>query len=384
MRSLVQIFLTVAAFLVAAAVIHKAEAAAGQGIHENNFNPLCAVLDEPKKSEGYTKHLILELDAAASVALKQALKLRIYAETIPAAAQRINMRNLSDAYQDYSIAEFSAGFRNCQTVVHYKAAANYMAGGVDTVIDLLFGAEAAQAGSGTCTRTGSTASSTPKTKSQLKTACTARYNSDRQHDPAKKPAVTNLRLTAGCRTTLTTRNNETCALTCDNTDCLFHLSHVHTGAIEFLGGLIGFKKDGLATKAFDPATAEETIHLALFAEKTALQILNGLEGKAGAAAGNKSTEQIEALSTLANHAAASQGKNDKEGAELKTQEFGDTGDKINKALWNVVEKLEVAKEALPEAPDIKLGSINSFKELTRVMGYYEALKEQQFKKFKSS
>ncbi|EAN80649.1 variant surface glycoprotein (VSG), putative [Trypanosoma equiperdum] len=381
MRSLLQIFLTVAASLVAGAAIQKAEAAAGQGIHEEDFNPLCAVSDELKKSEGYAKHLISELDAAASVGINQALRLKIYAETLSTATQRTKLRTLANAYIDYCIAEFTDTVNNCQTALGYTAATNYVAAGVDAVMDLLIGAEAGAAGAnGACTRTGDATSSTAKTKSQLNAACTERYKADRPHNPAKKPTAANVRLAPRSGTALTSTNHQTCALTSTQSDCLFHSGHVNTRTIDFLDGLVGLKKDGLKTKAFDPSTAQEATHLALFTEKTALQTLNAIEGKAGAAAGNKSTEQLATLSTLASRAAASQEKKDSEGAELKTQEFGDAGSKINQALWHVVEKLEVAKEALPEASDRKLGSINSFQELTRVTGYYEALKDQQLEK----
>nr|APD74492.1 variant surface glycoprotein 1125.3128 [Trypanosoma brucei] len=245
-------------------------------------------------------------------------------------------------------------------------------------MDLLIGAEAGAAGgTGACTRTGAATSSTAKPKSQLNPACTARYTKDRPHNPSAKPEAANIKLSGAPGTALSASGHDTCALTSTQSDCLFHSTHVNAGRISFLDSLVGLKKNGLTTKAFDPSAATEQTHLALFTAKTALQTLNGLEDKAGAAAGNKSTEQLAALATLATHAAPSQGKKDSDGAELKTQEFGETGAKINQALWHVVENFEVAKEALSDSSDRKLGSINSFQELTRVMGYYEALKDQQ-------
>nr|AGH61189.1 variant surface glycoprotein 633 [Trypanosoma brucei] len=380
MRYLLQTILTVAAFLVAAAAIQKAEGNPGQGIHEDDFNPLCVVSDELKKSEGYAKHLISELDAEASAGLQQALRLKIYAETLSITEQRTKLRTLASVYLDYSLTEFSKGAGNCKTALKYTAAANYVAAGVDAVMDLLIGAEAGKAGTGACTRTGTATSSSAKTKSNLNPACTARYASDREHNPSAKPVVTNIKLSAATGKELSSTGHETCTLTSTQSDCLFHSTHVNAGRISFLDGLVGLKKNGLTTKAFDPSAATEQTHLALFTAKTALQTLNGLEGKAGAAAGNKSAEQLAALATLATHAAASQGKKDSDGAELKTQEFGERGAKINQALWHVVENFEVAREALPDSSDRKLGSINSFQELTRVMGYYEALKDQQLEK----
>nr|AGH60590.1 variant surface glycoprotein 1675 [Trypanosoma brucei] len=328
MRPLLQNILTVEAFLVAGTAINKAEGNPGQGIHEDDFNPLCALSDELKKSEGYAKHLISELDTAASVGIKQALRLKIYAETLSTTAQRTKLRTLANAYLDYSFAEFSTGYDSCKTALKYTAATNYVSGGIDAVMDLLISAEAS-AGSGTCTRQGGAASSSAKTKSNLNPACTARYTKDRPHDPSAKPEVANIKLSEATGNALSSNGHETCALTSASSDCLFHSAHVHAGTISFLGGLVGLKKTGLETKAFDPTTANEQTHLALFTAKTSLQTLTGLEGKVNPDAGNKSTEQLEALSTLATHAVASQGKKDSDGAELKTQEFGDAGDKIN-------------------------------------------------------
>nr|APD75130.1 variant surface glycoprotein 1125.4944 [Trypanosoma brucei] len=348
-------------------IIGASHANPGPAIHIDGLTPICTLNANLKKVYGYSLTLLSSTSSKWKMAQKQSLKMQIYAHIHTAKAQQNELQAIAAAYAKFAAGGLDSLKTTAEQAV--KAAANslYVAGNIDSVIDLVEGSS--QTSGKECLGKGTAGGATKATGKEDLPGCETRNKKLEAATEQQALSAQDLKLAAKTSTPISGGLNQHCGLTSSQSHCLFHSALLDTKAIDFAGGLLKLSKTGVNLGKFDGSTEDRQQREVLGAAYDSTAALVQAATTATEAAGNLTLPQLigqlkpqEALKRLE--------KNAKETAALLDERFGADGKKVSDDLWRDVEGTKVAKEAVEPDAETQLGKINDAEELISILAYY--------------